>query len=358
MLESIVRTSTNREEQLALIELIAQLFCEQIHRDYEQYISNRVLPRLPHGLEMGWREIRVLGYLNAARQPLSPSVVAKNMNLNPGTITRGIQDLNERGYIDMTEGFRKKLSVTAEGRAWVAGFGKKFLNSINAAEKETQLVLSGSVAEEILDLLIVLRDRSELLGNLNFGKVQKAETVLRKKKDQAVSREQRLMFYDYTVERMSSQISKNYKRFIEKHVMSNMPALSRVNIRDLRVLMAVNYYNEPVTPQEIAEVLRFDPATLSRSTKALEKNNLIYREYDNGDNRSFDMMLTDLGKETATTYQSVAHDVLERAEAHLGLPRIKRNADLILDTLNFAKSRSMAFAELRPVDAIKVARPA
>lgn len=82
------------------------------------------------------------------------------------------------------------------------------------------------------------------------------------------------------------------------------------------LVMLALWGDAPLRFREIADMLRLDPATLSPIIKRLEQSGLIEREPVAGDERTFNLVTTEAGRELRERALDVPPAVIQR----LGLP--------------------------------------
>jgi len=133
-------------------------------------------------------------------------------------------------------------------------------------------------------------------GNLNFDPVEYADTT----------------FQNY-----AEKISADYSEIIKYRVLPLLPQRGDLKLRELRVLTCILFFTIPITPAQIAEILRVDPATISRSVQKLEKANMLKREKNGRDARSIRLILTPEGRELTTEYTTTVGEVFKELESHL-----------------------------------------
>lgn len=112
-------------------------------------------------------------------------------------------------------------------------------------------------------------------------------------------------FADATFQIFCSQISSDYLAIIKRDLIPQLKGHEGVNLRDLRTVMVVDFYTDPVTSAEIAHELRYDKGTASRTTQKLESMGLIQRFENEDDARSSVFELTESGQNLAIQYRAL-----------------------------------------------------
>ena len=119
-----------------------------------------------------------------------------------------------------------------------------------------------------------------------------------------------------------------------------------MDLRALRVLICADFFNQPTPPIEIANLLRIDPATVTRAIVTLQTRGLIGRETNPIDHRSNNIVLTKSGKKFADSFRAQTKTAITEAEAHMKIDLSARKRDTILKSLYKLRARSVALSEL------------
>ncbi len=133
-------------------------------------------------------------------------------------------------------------------------------------------------------------------GNLNFNPVE---------------------FADTTFQNYAEKIAADYSEIIKHRVLPQLSRPGNLKLRELRVLTCIHFFAIPITPAQIAEILRVDPATISRSVQKLETAKMLKREENNRDRRSIRLLLTPDGRQLTTAYTQAVSEVFKELESHL-----------------------------------------
>ncbi|MGM0173209.1 MarR family winged helix-turn-helix transcriptional regulator [Enterococcus sp. DIV0800] len=101
------------------------------------------------------------------------------------------------------------------------------------------------------------------------------------------------------------------------------------------VLQQINRYQQerPTTAKQLVTLLDMDKPTLSVILKRLEQKNFIIKKRSSHDSRSYELFLTDSGKQTYLSGEKISEHVLEKFIAPLSIEE-KRQLNELLQKLN------------------------
>lgn len=102
---------------------------------------------------------------------------------------------------------------------------------------------------------------------------------------------------------LSMQIAEDYESILRQHIMPEFKHIKGLNLREMRVLRCVARDSFPLTGAEVAERLRYDPATVTRALKRLEGQEKIKRRPSPMDHRSEFIDVTPEGRKLADHYR-------------------------------------------------------
>lgn len=111
-----------------------------------------------------------------------------------------------------------------------------------------------------------------------------------------------IKFSDTTFHNYAEKIASDYSDIIKNVVLPKLKSANGLKLRDLRIISSIYFFDVPITPAQVAEVLRYDPATVSRSIRKLEAEGFILRSDNGKDKRSVRLHLTDAGTELGQNY--------------------------------------------------------
>lgn len=153
-------------------------------------------------------------------------------------------------------------------------------------------------------------------------------------------------FADSTFQVLSAQISSNYLKFIKDRIIPELGEFSNIPLRELRTLIAISHFHEPIKGKRIAKMLSYDPASVTRSTRWLIENDFIITSDDPEDARSTFYGLSETGVKLSELYRDVSWRAgIELNKAELEQPS-HRETMLALSVLERVRERSQFAAKL------------
>ncbi len=111
---------------------------------------------------------------------------------------------------------------------------------------------------------------------------------------------------------LADQIASDYMGFVKRLIIPEMDVFEAKSLRELRVLMTLNILDTPVPARRVAEILRFDPATVSRATRHLLEQGLIEECQNEDDLRTLLLSPTDDGRAVGEKYLKLVKTNLEK----------------------------------------------
>lgn len=153
-------------------------------------------------------------------------------------------------------------------------------------------------------------------------------------------------YADIAFQVLSAQISSNYLKFIKSRIIPELENSSDAPLRELRTLMTISHYASPIPGSQIARLLNYDPATVTRSTRWLIENNFIVAKENELDARSILYGMTPTGLRLSDEYRAVAFDAIQ--ELNEVDPEQPRKKDILnaLSVLEKVRNRSEQAARL------------
>lgn len=124
-------------------------------------------------------------------------------------------------------------------------------------------------------------------------------------------------FADTTFHAYSEKLSDDYTYILKKKVLPQVEGLGDVKLREMRVLSSIYFFDHPLTPIDVSEILRYDPATVSRAVNKLVAAGLMERSKNMHDTRSFYLHLTESGQKLGAEYAGKVREVFAELESQL-----------------------------------------
>jgi len=110
---------------------------------------------------------------------------------------------------------------------------------------------------------------------------------------------------------LSNQISSDYSRILKLIVLPTVNKDHKFRLRELRVLMCLGDTFVDVSAMDLAQELREDPSTITRSIVSLIRDGYIITEENRTDGRSKMIALTTKGKASAKQCSDVLRAFLQ-----------------------------------------------
>lgn len=131
---------------------------------------------------------------------------------------------------------------------------------------------------------------------------------------------------------------------MRRDVLPCLKTTKTIRLRDIRVLMIIDLYHDPVTSYVIADFLRFDPGTVSRATQSLLEAGYIKRKHNKEDGRSPLFSMKKKGEALAQDYRERLSSHFEALSKEHDLDVSKKDMEVTYATLMKLAHRSKILA--------------
>lgn len=153
-------------------------------------------------------------------------------------------------------------------------------------------------------------------------------------------------YADIAFQMLAAQISANYLKYIKARIVPELGEYSDAPLRELRTLMTIAHFADPIKASRISRLLSYDPATVSRSTRWLIDRGLVQAEENPYDARSIVYGLTQKGLELSDLYRDLSRQsIIELNEEDPERPR-KKDILKALSVFEKVRDRSQYAAQL------------
>ncbi len=149
-------------------------------------------------------------------------------------------------------------------------------------------------------------------------------------------------FADTTFQALADKIAWDYTYIVKKKIIPQLGDLGRLKLRELRILTSVYFYTEPLSPHEISEILRYDPATVTRALGLLEESGMVEKVKREYDLRAFDIKVTDAGSVLARRYVKEIQTVFDTIESRLTVDLDDEDKTILLNAMLKVSRRAEA----------------
>lgn len=140
-------------------------------------------------------------------------------------------------------------------------------------------------------------------------------------------------------------ISGDYNEFVKKTVLPQFKKTYPLKLRETRVLNAIASAERPPSATYISDVLRQDPATITRSLVILVGKGYVVSEEDFNDGRSRLLKTTPLGTEAAQHFIQIFSQIVGTATHSSNAAQFNHDHNMLTQSLQLVASRARAFRE-------------
>ncbi len=139
---------------------------------------------------------------------------------------------------------------------------------------------------------------------------------------------------------LAEQIYKDYLDTIKLVIVPTVGKTHKLKLREIRVLMSLGSSTSAVSASELAEQLRHDPSTVTRSLVILVRGNYIDTTENEADGRSKMISLTEKGKDVASECRKSLEAFLSNIDAADGLEDSLRSDEVYIQRLTDISRRA------------------
>lgn len=139
---------------------------------------------------------------------------------------------------------------------------------------------------------------------------------------------------------LAEQISKDYTEVLKLIVVPAVKALYDLKLREVRLVMGLGKSREAISASELADQLRQDPSTVTRSLIILVRGGFVTTVENEADGRSKMISLTDKGQAAARLCYDSFDDFLTAIERASDTSVIRRPEGTTVDRINDIKKRA------------------
>ncbi len=147
-------------------------------------------------------------------------------------------------------------------------------------------------------------------------------------------------FADAAFQAFAEKMSDDYNFILKKAVIPGLPGLGDLKLREVRVLATLFFYDKRLSPAEISELLRYDPATVTRAVHKLVGKGKITRSENMRDTRSILLDLTEEGEVLARHFRDRVSAVFKKLEEETGTDLTDDEKAAFVNTMDKISRRS------------------
>jgi DNA-binding MarR family transcriptional regulator len=286
-------------------------------------------------------------------EPVTAAEIAIIKRMNPATLTRGVAKLEASELL-----VRKRASVdkriyemelTPKGRALVNRYQRIWSDIVREVEGDANTNQNEFIA--IFHVLYKLRNRATAFAQLYNLRIRNYNARM-PPEPQKVFTLNSLVLADpnYFFQIFCNQISFDYLVFLKKHVIRKLLNYEGMNLQALRVLVSVHFNRNISTPNDVALLLRIDPATVTRAVSRLEALGKLTRSAVHDDGRCSLLRITDEGQLLAEEFRRQTKKAFSRADEILGFEFSNKDRGIFILTLEKRRLHSEAFLKMGNLD--------
>ncbi len=152
---------------------------------------------------------------------------------------------------------------------------------------------------------------------------------------------------------LCTQIGADILKFQRVQVWKRVKPDDAMRHRDMLILLYLTMNGNRLTPSDIATGLKYDRSTLTRSTKTLEALEYVALEENTRDQRSIELVATDMGLDLCLAYWSSYHKTMTAmTQKYMSELAIDNAAELVLSLRQLARiaERLASETKLLPIE--------
>ena len=343
---------TLRERMIRYPDISLQVLCHQISSDYTRFFKRCVKPRLSG--DTGGLNLRAHSLLLALGQipdGLTGVELAFLIRSDPATVSRNIKALVRRGLAAAGEHPSDAraciYTLTPRGREadrlWLAEWN----GAVADAESRLRMPLGEMEFRNTLAAFYDLKDRARCWALYTPGRAASFRRGIgRPAPGQRPSTGAVRVHADSFFRYFGQQVSSDYLLCLSRQLAQPTLLGTDLGLTDLRILIAVDFTDAPISGADLARSMRFDPATVARGTSLLEEKGFVRSAQSRTDRRRLELTTTEAGRALTARYRAGA-DALRAAVDHsFEAPWTRTQRAKTLDRILAARDRARAFAEV------------
>lgn len=330
-----------------------QILADKVAHDMTVFVKRHVFPDLPQADSLNWRDVFVLSQILRYQQGLTAADISANTRLDPATVLRANEKLQEGRYISILEQAFDARSNLIQ----ITALGAEFLERLFSVYREKQEkvfehFLPKLEVEDIRDIFetcLTVQDHAEKMASLQpNGKIRHDDRTSYSRVALQDSFDDFRRFPEFILQVYCRRISSDYMFFLKSHAISKMSEVPLRKSRELLTLMTLDYLEHDATAMDVVRLMRFDPATATRAVAILSQEGFIlpasgYRD----DDRKKPLILSEKGLKSVAEYKARMTQGYELAKKTLGLNRSEAEIKKQLGVLAFISNRTEAFASIK-----------
>lgn len=147
----------------------------------------------------------------------------------------------------------------------------------------------------------------------------------------------------------AENISRDYNDFIKNTVLPEFRKQYVLKLREIRVLTAIASCDKAAYASYLSDLLRQDPATITRSLIVLIDQGYVESEEDSNDARSKLLKTTQKGSDASGHFLDIFKKKIESVISVSDTERFDHNHNALTRSIKLLATRAKAFKELQPM---------
>jgi len=331
-------------------DIAAQVLCSQIVSDVQRFINRSVIASLPKSNMLGWRETRALAHLHTQPGGVTSARLSELTRYSAPTISRINLKLLHAGFIRLedhhSDARSTLLMINSAGIAHIESFYAECSCQQDKIVPRLLPEMDENTLRKLVDICLQLQRRAETLAGMDkSGRLKGYDTTRYSKSQFENNFKQYTRFPELLFQMYCARISSDYMTFLNRHAIKSLTAVPKIKVRELRVLMCLDYFGEASTSISVAKIMRYDKATVARATSTLIEDGYIASEISDTDDREKPLWLTDKGHEAAQEYKILSLSAIQKADDVTGGARDVETIRRSLAALLMLRDRTAVFAK-------------
>lgn len=150
---------------------------------------------------------------------------------------------------------------------------------------------------------------------------------------------------DGTFSALCGQVSRDYIKFAKKRIFPQLD-FDDLSYRELRVLLCVAYFKNPMSGANISNQMRYDPATVSRATTLLIEAGYVEKASNVLDFRSTLYKATEKGVDVVARYRALLDEAYVEFDAEAELTFSPSEKEQLYTLLTKLRDRTYGLSKI------------
>lgn len=317
------------------------------------FFKRHVIADMSCCCDLSLRDIDVLRHIIRYDAGITPALLSNITRFDPATILRANLKLVAGGYIQIVEHHIDSrahlVHITPKGRTALSHLTDIYMRQQNRLIPYILPRLSEEEANIFFSTCLDIQDHAESLASISpKGKIRSNSVTYLSRQLLERSFDRLKTHPEFILYLYCHRIHTDYLSFLKTHAIPKLSTDQKMNIRELRVLMTLHYLEKDATAMDVANILRFDPATVSRAVVALKKYGFIATsQFEDPDERKKPLTLAPEGLKIGDEYLEIVRQSFTEAREMLRLKLDPKTLQRYLSVLLTLRERTHQFAQAK-----------